>query len=119
MIITLNIKCKYFKLFTPVFLGIAFFSLIFVFIAGHSTNGAQRWISILGMQFQPSEIAKGAMILAEAQILSAMQTERGADKKAFGYILIVSAFHGPSNSGGEFVDSSTVMYGYRNDDDYR
>lgn len=92
MIITLNIKCKYFKLFTPVFLGIAFFSLIFVFIAGHSTNGAQRWISILGMQFQPSEIAKGAMILAEAQILSAMQTERGADKKAFGYILIVSAF---------------------------
>nr|MBP7472086.1 FtsW/RodA/SpoVE family cell cycle protein [Prevotella sp.] len=92
MVITLNIKCKYFKLCTPILLLIAFFTLIFVLIAGHSTNGAQRWISLFGMQFQPSEIAKGAMILAEAQILSAMQTDKGADKKALKYILIVGAF---------------------------
>jgi len=63
-----------------------------VFLTGHSTNGAQRWISVFGMQFQPSEIAKGAMILAEAQILSAMQTDNGADKRAFKYILIVAGF---------------------------
>lgn len=92
MVITLNIKCKYFKLFTPFLLFLAFTTLIIVFLTGHSTNGAQRWISIFGMQFQPSEIAKGAMILAEAQILSAMQTDIGADKKAFKYILIVSCF---------------------------
>jgi cell division protein FtsW len=45
----------------------------------------------VGIQFQPSEIAKGALILAVAQILSAMQTERGADKRAFKYILWVCA----------------------------
>ena len=28
----------------------------------------------MGIQFQPSEIAKGAVVLAVAQILSAMQT---------------------------------------------
>ena len=33
----------------------------------------------------------GALVLAVAQILSAMQTNEGADKKAFKYILIVSA----------------------------
>lgn len=92
MVITLNLKCKYFKILTPFLLIIAFVTLVAVFFTGHSTNGAQRWLSILGIQFQPSEIAKGAMILAEAQILSAMQTENGADKKAFQYILIVSAF---------------------------
>ncbi|HRN17303.1 MAG TPA: FtsW/RodA/SpoVE family cell cycle protein, partial [Xylanibacter oryzae] len=92
MVITLNIKCKYFKLFTPFLLFLALTTLIIVFLTGHSTNGAQRWISVFGMQFQPSEIAKGAMILAEAQILSAMQTDNGADKKAFKYILIVAGF---------------------------
>ena len=92
MVVTLNIKCKYFKIVTPFLLLIAVVALITVLLAGQSTNGAQRWISIVGIQFQPSEIAKGALVLATAQILSALQTEHGADKNAFKYILIVSAF---------------------------
>ena len=59
-------------------------------VVGQSTNGAQRWIGLFGIQFQPSEIAKGAVILAEAQILSAMQTIDGADRRAFRYILYIS-----------------------------
>ena len=92
MIVVMNIKCKYFKIVTPFLLLAAFITLLWVLVAGHSTNGAQRWISLVGIQFQPSEIAKGAIVLAVAQILSAMQTERGADKRAFNYILVVSAF---------------------------
>lgn len=90
MVVTLNIKCKYFKIVTPFLLVISIIALVTVLIAGQSTNGAQRWISIIGIQFQPSEIAKGTIVLATAQILSAMQTEQGADKNAFKYILIVS-----------------------------
>lgn len=90
MVVTLNIKCKYFKIVTPFLLVLSIVALVTVLIAGQSTNGAQRWISIIGIQFQPSEIAKGTMVLATAQILSAMQTEQGADKTAFKYILIVS-----------------------------
>ena len=89
MLVTVNVKCKYFKILTPFLLIISFLTLIWVYFAGQSTNGAQRWISIVGMQFQPSEIAKGTMILATAQILSAMQTDNGADKNAFKYILCV------------------------------
>ena len=92
MVITLNIKCKYFKILTPFMLIISFFTLIWVFIAGQSTNGAQRWVSLIGIQFQPSEIAKGTLVLAIAQILSALQTDHGADKNAFKFILIVCAF---------------------------
>lgn len=91
-VVTLNIKCKYFKIATPLFLIISFLTLVWVAFAGHSTNGAQRWISFLGLQFQPSEIAKGTMVLATAQILSAMQTDHGADKHAMKYILSVCFF---------------------------
>ena len=92
MVITLNIKCKYFKILTPFMLVISFITLIWVFFAGQSTNGAQRWVSFIGIQFQPSEIAKGTLVLATAQILSALQTDHGADKNAFKFILIVCAF---------------------------
>lgn len=85
-----NMPCRYFKLFTPFLLLISIGTLIWVLIGGESINGANRVIEIAGQTFQPSEIAKGSVILAEAQILSATQTERGAEKRAFKYILWVS-----------------------------
>ena len=92
MIVALNIQCKYFKAVTPFMLPISFISLIWVLFAGQATNGAQRWVSFVGIQFQPSEIAKGTLVLATAQILSAMQTDHGADQRAFKFILIVCGF---------------------------
>ena len=92
MVVVLNVKCKYFKLVTPFLLLFSFVTLLWVLVAGHATNDANRWTNFLGIQFQPSEIGKGALVLAVAQILSAMQTNEGADKKAFKYILFVSAF---------------------------
>ena len=87
-VVTLNIPCRYFKLMTPFLLLITIITLLWVLIGGESINGANRVISLPGgITFQPSEIAKGTMVLITAQILSAMQREDGADKKAFKYIL--------------------------------
>ena len=87
-VFTLNIPCRYFKLMTPFLLIISGITLLWVLIGGESINGANRVISLPGgVTFQPSEIAKGTMVLITAQILSAMQREDGADKKAFKYIL--------------------------------
>ena len=87
-VVTLNVPCRYFKLMTPFLLVISGFTLLWVLIGGESSNGANRVISLPGgITFQPSEIAKGTMVLITAQILSAMQREEGADKKAFKYIL--------------------------------
>ena len=91
MICMLKVKCKYFKIVTPVVMGISLLLLVLVLATGQSTNGASRWFSLMGIQFQPSEIAKGAVVLAVAQILSAMQTAQGANRKAFKFILVATA----------------------------
>lgn len=91
MVVTLNIKCKYFKILTPFLLFLSVVLLLWALIAGHNANDASRWVDILGFRFQPSEIAKGTLVLTVAQILSATQTDKGADKRAFTYILVVCA----------------------------
>ncbi len=88
-VLTLNIPCRYFKLMTPFLLILSAFTLLWVLVGGESINGANRVISLMGFTFQPSEIAKGTMVLITAQILSAMQREHGADRRAFKWILII------------------------------
>lgn len=44
--------------------------LVAVLIVGQTANGAQRWIPIGPLQFQPSEVAKLAVILAIASIIA-------------------------------------------------
>ena len=88
-IFILNIPCRYFKLITPLMLVITYATLLWVLIGGESINGANRVIQLPGFTFQPSEIAKGTMVLAAAQILSAMQRDdgSGADPTAMKYVL--------------------------------
>ena len=88
-IFILNIPCRFFKLMTPALLVVSAIMLLWVLFFGERTNDAGRWISLFGIQFQPSEIAKGTMVLVTAQILSALQREDGADKRAFKFILMV------------------------------
>ena len=88
-VVTHHVPCRYFKLLTLSLLGLSFVTLGWVLVAGESINGANRVISLLGFTFQPSEIAKGTMVLYTAHILSATQRESGADRKAFIYIMPV------------------------------
>ena len=91
-IVTLNIPCRYFKLMTPLMLLLSYATLLGVLIFGESINGANRVIQLPGFTFQPSEIAKGTMVLFTAQILSALQREdgSGSDPLAMKYILWVT-----------------------------
>ena len=87
-IVTLNVPCRYFKLLTPFLLLLSGLMLLVVMLGGgESTNDASRWIRLGPFTIQPSEIAKGTIVLTVAQILAAMQRENGADRKAFKYIL--------------------------------
>jgi cell division protein FtsW len=89
-ILTLNVPCRYFKLMTPFLMLISVITLLWVLLAGTKVGDAGRWINLFGFTFQPSEIAKGTIVLAVAQILAAMQRENGADKKAFKWILSIT-----------------------------
>lgn len=48
--------------------GISIVLLLCVLVAGEEVNGARRWITIAGIQFQPSEIAKFTMILVFSRL---------------------------------------------------
>ena len=74
MIVVVNIPCKYFKVFTVPLIGVSVITLIAVLIVGDKLNGASRQIPLIGgVGFQPSEIAKGTLILLTAQVLSSVQ----------------------------------------------
>ncbi len=50
--------------------------LLLVFIFGKSVAGQQNWVSIAGFSFQPSEIAKLALILALAKYFSSHSPDK-------------------------------------------
>jgi cell division protein FtsW len=55
---------------TPALLVASLFLLFAVLVAGSSANGASRWIGPGSLQFQPSELAKVALILYGADLLA-------------------------------------------------
>ena len=58
------------KLAWPMY-GLSIVLLLSVLVIGQEVNGAKRWISLGGIQFQPSEVAKFAMILLFARLTTA------------------------------------------------
>lgn len=84
-----NIPYKWFQVF-PVFLLPASAILLVVVMFMARINDAARFIPVLGFQFQPSEIAKMAVIIVTAFILSKGQDEDGANPKAFKRIMIIT-----------------------------
>ena len=88
-----NIPCKWFRVLPFFLLPISAVLLVFVMgmgiITGDRVNGAARWMTFFGIQFQPSELAKMAVIIVTAFILSKFQEEDGANPKAFKYMMII------------------------------
>lgn len=75
------------KLFSiPLYL-VSLASLAFVLFSGRTIMGAQRWISLGELSFQPSEIGKFALILILAQYFSSRrQQELLPDPKSMGFL---------------------------------
>lgn len=75
MLITSNVNYRYWKKISPFFLGTSILGLLLVFIPGlgRSAGGACRWIALGPLTFQPSEIAKLAMVIFIAAFLHKRQ----------------------------------------------
>jgi cell division protein FtsW len=65
------------KRYSKPFLIFSILLLLAVFVPGigRTAGGARRWITIAGINFQPSEIAKLALVLYAADVLSRKQAE--------------------------------------------
>lgn len=85
-----RVPCRFFKAI-PVLGWVGSIVLLLVaLMIGASRNGASRWIPLGPFTFQPSEVAKGVVVITTAWILALRQGKDGADKKAFRQILFES-----------------------------
>ena len=82
-----KIKFKYFAKIGVLGFVVSIILLLLVFVIGVTVNGASRWLSIAGVQFQPSDIAKLSILLFMARQLSKYRHEIKDFKFLFLYVL--------------------------------
>ena len=82
-----KIKFKYFAKIGVLGFVISIILLLLVFVIGVTVNGASRWLSVAGVQFQPSDIAKLSILLFMARQLSKYRNEIKDFKFLFLYVL--------------------------------
>lgn len=75
-----NIKLVVLVYFAATFLLLAIFIPYNPIIRGVNLNGARRWVYILGLQFQPTELAKVALVFCLAGYTSWVKRSREAGK---------------------------------------
>lgn len=112
-----KIKFKYFAKIGVLGFFISIVLLILVFIMGVTVNGASRWLSIAGFQFQPSDIAKLSILLFMARQLSKYRGDIKNFKYLSFYILlplfVICALILPNNfstSALIFLNGLVLMY---------
>ena len=78
ILIVHRIPCKWFMLFPFLLLPAAIVLLLYtaVFGGGSEINETHRWVNIGSISFQPSEIAKAALLMTAAMVLAKTQTEK-------------------------------------------
>ena len=85
-----KMPCKLFRLIPVLTLPTAAVLLLVTMLFGEKVNGAGRWLAIGGINFQPSELGKLAVVTSTALILAMMQEEKGANPRAFKYIMCIA-----------------------------
>lgn len=62
--------------------------LSWALVGGENLNNGARWVSIMGLSLQPSEIAKGILVMTVALVLARHQGPVEVRRKAFTYIML-------------------------------
>lgn len=65
-----SVNYRIFRKFTNLIFAVSFVLCCLTFIVGASRNGSSRWLNLGGFSLQPSEIAKLAVIMFYADIIS-------------------------------------------------
>jgi len=87
MYVVHKIKFKYFSKLGKLGFLFSLFLLVLVLLIGVSVNGASRWLQIAGQQFQPSDIAKLAILVYMSRQISKKRDFLHDFKDLFWYVL--------------------------------
>ena len=82
-----KIKFKYFSKLGQLGFLFSLFLLVLVLLIGVSVNGASRWLQIANLQFQPSDIAKLAILVYMARQISKQRDYLHDFKELFWHVL--------------------------------
>ena len=111
------IPFKYFSKLGQIGYFTSLLLLLMVLVIGISINGASRWVNIVGLQFQPSDVAKLTVILYMARQISINRDNLKGIKEFIWYILaplvIVCALILPNNfstSALVFINGLVLMF---------
>ncbi|MEE0511454.1 MAG: putative lipid II flippase FtsW [Peptococcaceae bacterium] len=80
-----------FQKLAPVLLILVFFLLLFTLFAGEESLGATRWVTIAGIRFQPSEMAKPLMVICTADLIKNGPYEFVKDRNGIMTFLMILA----------------------------
>jgi len=69
MIVISRVPVSLYRKTSLLILAAALFFLLLVLVGGKKVNGARRWFELFGVTFQPSEVAKIAVILFDAMLV--------------------------------------------------
>lgn len=83
MLVVSNIDYHYWKKLSKPLLILSIMLLVVVLFTGVSTKGASRWINLGFLSFQPSELAKFALVLHFAVLLTSKQDYIKEFKRGF------------------------------------
>ncbi len=105
-----HIPCKWFMLFPFVLYPLAIILLLVAVLGlgGGELNDTNRWIYFIGISFQPSEIAKAALIMSAAVVLAKTQTERTVIRRGKEHV-IVGAMKGRRSMAFWLVGGMTLI----------
>jgi len=87
MYVVHKIKFKYFSKIGQLGFLFSLFLLVLVLLIGVSVNGASRWLQIAGQQFQPSDVAKLAILVYMARQISKQRDYLHDFKELFWHVL--------------------------------
>lgn len=81
MVVAFSIDYRFIARYAYVLYGISLLLLIAVLLFGTISNGSQRWITLWGFSFQPSELVKVTVILVMARYFSEHKMVGGYELK--------------------------------------
>ena len=91
MIVASRFPIGFYRRFSGMILLFSVVMLLLVLVGGVRANGARRWFQIGSITFQPSEIAKIAVILFDAQLICQYRKKMGTFKQGVLPLGIVAA----------------------------
>jgi len=117
MYVVHKIKFKYFSKLGQLGFWFSLVLLVLVLLIGVSINGASRWLQIAGQQFQPSDVAKLAILIYMARQISKQRDYLHNFKDLLWYVLgpllLVCALILPNNFSTAalvFINGLVLMF---------